>query len=547
MDNIVFLIFRRMRRPLITLVFVYAVAILGMTLIPGQDANGNTWHMSFFHAVYFVSYMATTIGFGEIPYEFSNAQRLWVTLILYASVIAWLYAIGTIFSLLQDRRFQEALREHKFARYINRLREPFYLVCGYGETGSALVHTLTHHGHHAVVVEIDEQRSYLTQLHPLPEHVPTLHADARTPKHLQHAGLQHPQCVAVVALTDSNDTNLKIAITSKLLHPDSKVICRADSKEIEANMASFGTDHIIDPFDTFAHYLGTVLEAPCLYLLQQWLNHQLGARLSEPVYPPNDSHWVLCGYGRFGKSVYQRLRQQGLKVIVIEADPEQTGLPPGESIKGRGTEAETLLQAKIESAAGLVAGTDHDANNLSMIMTARELNEELFVIVRQNHSYNADLIAAVNADMQMHPSAIIADKIQSLLATPLLHEFLTQALHEDNEWACELVSRLSAMVGSRSPDVDEIILNEQESPALWQRLQSADSVSLSDALSHPDPNIQLSCLCLMVIRQSQPLLLPPEEFALHRGDQLLLCGRRSAMNAVRRNLSNTRRLALIKP
>ena len=120
MENIVFLIFRRMRQPLLTLLVVYAVAILGLVLIPGQDADGNLWHMSIFHAFYFVSFMATTIGFGEIPYAFSDAQRLWVTCSLYATVIAWIYAIGTILALVQDRTFQEAIAETRFTRHIRK-------------------------------------------------------------------------------------------------------------------------------------------------------------------------------------------------------------------------------------------------------------------------------------------------------------------------------------------------------------------------------------------------------------------------------------------
>ena len=86
MDNIIFLILRRMRRPLLTLIVVYTIAMLGLVLIPGQDANGDPWHMGFFHAFYFVSFMSTTIGFGEIPYAFTDAQRLWVTFSLYAGV-----------------------------------------------------------------------------------------------------------------------------------------------------------------------------------------------------------------------------------------------------------------------------------------------------------------------------------------------------------------------------------------------------------------------------------------------------------------------------
>ncbi len=65
MENIFFLAFRRMRQPLILLILTHALATLGLTLIPGQDASGNIWYMDFFHAFYFVSFMSTDSGFGS--------------------------------------------------------------------------------------------------------------------------------------------------------------------------------------------------------------------------------------------------------------------------------------------------------------------------------------------------------------------------------------------------------------------------------------------------------------------------------------------------
>ncbi len=59
--------------------------------------------MDFFHAIYFVSFLGSTIGFGEIPYPFTDAQRMWTTFIIYlAAVGVWLYAIGSILTLIQD-------------------------------------------------------------------------------------------------------------------------------------------------------------------------------------------------------------------------------------------------------------------------------------------------------------------------------------------------------------------------------------------------------------------------------------------------------------
>ena len=90
----VFLLLRRLRSPLIVLIVVYAVAVFGFTLIPGVDDQGRPWRMGFFHAFYFVSFLGTTIGLGEIPYPFTDAQRLWALLSIYATVVAWLYGIG---------------------------------------------------------------------------------------------------------------------------------------------------------------------------------------------------------------------------------------------------------------------------------------------------------------------------------------------------------------------------------------------------------------------------------------------------------------------
>jgi Trk K+ transport system NAD-binding subunit len=547
MENIVFLILRRMRQPLLTLLVVYGIAVLGLTLIPGRDADGNTWHMSIFHAFYFVSYMATTIGFGEIPYEFTDAQRLWVSLSLYAAVVSWIYAFGTILALVQDQTFQEAIAEHRFARRIRSMREPFHLVCGYGETGSTLVQTLTQRGQHAVIIDIDETRTNFVQLQDLREFVPALHGDAGVTRHLQEAGLQHRSCVGVVALTDDNDVNLKIAITAKLLNPSVKVICRADSHDVEANMASFGTDHIVDPFDTFAAHLSVAFQAPCLYLLQRWLTGREGTTLCDPVYPPRKGHWIVCGYGRFGKAICARLRGEGVHVVVVESYPERTGRPPSDFVVGRGTEADTLLEAQVESAAGLVAGTDDDANNLSIVMTARELNDGLFVVVRQNQHDNRDIIAAVEADMVMHPSAIIADKIRVLLATPMLYEFMSLALYQSDDWACELVSRVSALVGEEIPQVREWVMDDSCAAALCEYLAEGGEFFVSDLLRDPwQREHDLRAVVLLVRRGGERELLPAADYGLTAGDCLLICGNHAAFTRMIWTVSHRHTLDYIR-
>ena len=61
--------------------------------------------LSFLDAFFVVSYTATTIGFGEIPHPFTAQQKMWMLFVMYSTVIAWLYAIGSVLSVISDPGF----------------------------------------------------------------------------------------------------------------------------------------------------------------------------------------------------------------------------------------------------------------------------------------------------------------------------------------------------------------------------------------------------------------------------------------------------------
>lgn len=537
---------RRMRTPLLALIGSYAVAIAGLVLLPGQDAAGNPAAMGFFHAFYVVAYTGTTIGFGELPNPFTDSQRLWMSLCIFFTVGVWLYAAGALIALLQDSAFQRALAEGRFRRRVQRLGEPFYLVCGYGQTGGALVRALTDRHQHAVVVDCDPERISILTLENHREYVPALCGDARRPTNLEAAGLGHPLCQGVVALTNVNETNLKIAIAAKLLHPQIQVVCRADCQDVEANMASFGTDYIYDPFETFALSMGMAIESPCLSLLVDWLAGLSGESLGEPLYPPGKGRWVICGYGRFGKAMYRHLKGKGLPLTVIEAEPHRTGMPKEGVVQGRGTEAATLEEAEIRAAVGLVAGTDDDANNLSILMTARALNAELFLVARENRSDNHELFARAGAHVVMHPSTIVAHRIRVRLTLPLLSELLIYARHYDNAWACELISRIAALVNESPPHVWQVEAAEQDAPAFGEASTSGIPVTLEALLRDPrrrDRN--LPAIALLLMHQGQYRVLPEARTELREGDQVLFCGREEAHHLMARSLQELHHLRYV--
>ena len=83
-------------------------------------------------------------------------------------------------------------------------------------------------------------------------------------------------------------------------------------------------------------------------------------------------------------------------------------------------------------------------NNLSIVVTARELNPHLFTIVRQNLQANRALFDAFDADMTMVSSELIASECLAVVRTPLLAPFLDVARHHDADWAHALIARLQA-------------------------------------------------------------------------------------------------------
>jgi len=553
MNEVTSLILRRMRAPLILIITVYSIAILVLTLIPGVDDKGNVWHMSIYHAFYFVSYTATTIGFGEIPYPLTEGQRLWTVVIIYMTVISWFYALGTVISLIQDKTFQAVSKESAFKRDVKNINRPYFVVCGFGETGKAVVHALLEEHFGAVVIEIEDDISD-RGLNDSLEYVPNLTADASDPAILEIAGVAQQKCRGVIAVTASDETNLKIAIGSKLLHPDVTVVCRSEYKEHEDNMLSFGTDHIINPFESFTKIFSMALHSPSMHLIYEWLTGAPDVSLSSPI-NIKPGHWILSGYGRFGKQLHKELHKKNIRTVIIDPNVKTKNSflnsehVSDQFIIGTGTDAPTLSEAGIDTAAGVIAGTDNDSNNLSIIMTARQLNKDVFVVGRQNAIANEILYSKINehyhssnkntdelssiAHLVMQPSEIIARKIRAILIAPLLIDFIQQALHEEQEWANITISRLSAVVGDNPPYIWTVNISKDKTPAIAQALGFGRRIELKHVIRNPvDHDKSLACMALLLKRGDDLILLPEDDTELKAFDQILFCGLRKVKHTM---------------
>src|SRR6056297_1967714 len=511
-ESLLFLFFRRMRVPLIVLISAYSVATVGFTLIPGVDDQGNPWKMSVFEAFYVVSYTGSTIGFGEVPYPFTPAQRMWTMVSIYVTVIAWLFSIGSIVSLLQNQAYARALKHSRRRRAVRNLHEPFYMICGYGDTGRMLTRALTEQGHPVVVIENNGAKTESLAVEEFGAEVISFESDARQPDDLVEAGLRSRWCLGVLAVTGDDRANLKVAITSKLLNHKAVVHARADSRAVADNMSSFETDHVINPVAEFVRRMKLAIERQNVFRLYHWLASGPWAGVPDTRDPPR-GRWILCGYGRAGVAMYEALKDLDMEVTVIAPDAED---PPPGFIDATGTDTEDLQAAEVENAVGVLAATSDDADNLSILITARALNEDLFLGALENGMSTHALFRAAGPDFLGQPSTVVAGTILGRVRSALMGDFLEHVLMADDAFAGEVLETLHA--GGEVPV----------------------GVLLRDP-GNRDRRLPLSVL--MICRDDEQLIWPDESIALQSGDRLLLAGRPGSALRVASLLENDQALA----
>ena len=539
-SRVTFIVLRYMRRPLMTLVVVYAISMAGWVLIPGVDPDGNPVKLSFFHAFYFLTYTATTTGFGELPYPFTDGQRMWGIVSLYASVISWLYALGAIITLLQNANFRQAVAERRFTKKVTRFTEPFIIICGFGNTGSLLARGLSDSGIAAVVVDSDEERIKALMLRDYPVDMPGICADLREPDVLIEAGLMKPNCQGVVALTSDEELNLKISATARLLHPEVRVVTRSTSPVFEETLSTLGGDiHIIDPFQTYARYLGAMARDPAIHTLNQWLAGTPGATLDKDVRVPRGK-WILCGFGRMGQWIRTALEAEGIETVVIEPQLDDSESDVPNLIAGRATH-ETLISAGIEQAVGIVVGTNSDSENLAIVVNAKALNPDIYLIVRQNRHRNQVVFRAAQADLIMQPSLVTARRTLFLLIAPLLKTFF-EAMRDGQSTDGLLgraVKELEIVVGGTEPRLWTLDVGPGMADGVLATIGRGARVRLGDVLRDPGDRTQrLACVPLVIEDGGESSVLPDLETPIGAGSRILFCGSTRAYHLLEATLNN---------
>jgi voltage-gated potassium channel len=156
----------------------------------------------------------------------------------------------------------------------------------------------------------------------------------------------------------------------------------------------------------------------------------LGRQRMENLLAQLHDHLVVCGFGRMGRLVCEEFSAAGLPFVVIDRNPlvlEDFSIRHGIPLSGDATADDVLKRARVQRARALVTAAASDADNLYVAMSARFLNEKLFIVARaESESAEMKLVRA-GANRVVSPYSIGGHRVAQAVLRPNAMEFLELA------------------------------------------------------------------------------------------------------------------------
>jgi voltage-gated potassium channel len=179
----------------------------------------------------------------------------------------------------------------------------------------------------------------------------------------------------------------------------------------------------------------------------------LGKQRMERALADLKGHVIVCGYGRMGRLVCLEFSAQAAPFVVIDrqADPlADFAVPHGIALQGDATSDEVLKQAGVGRARGLVAVTPSDADNLYITLSARLLNDKLFIVARAENEQAEQKLVRAGANRVVSPYVIGGTRVAHAVLRPTVVDFIdlaTRTEHFDVQIEETRVADRSPLVG----------------------------------------------------------------------------------------------------
>lgn len=172
---------------------------------------------------------------------------------------------------------------------------------------------------------------------------------------------------------------------------------------------------------------GYTVSAFTEYIISGQLFQQLKLKKVQKRIEKLEGHTIICGFGRNGKQAMLKLKNYKQEYVIVEKDSkviENIDRMGAFNVQGDATLDEVLKRAGIDKASNLITALPSDADNLFVVLTARQLNNNCKIISRASNETSYDKLKIAGADNVIMPDMLGGDHMASLVVTPDVLEFV---------------------------------------------------------------------------------------------------------------------------
>ncbi len=217
------------------------------------------------------------------------------------------------------------------------------------------------------------------------------------------------------------------------------------------------------------------------------------------------NHYIVCGYGRMGRSICEGLVENGVSFVVIDnsddiiAELEEKGYL---YVRGDATNDDIMLLAGVERAKGLVAVIRTDAENVFAALSAKELNPGIYVVARAIDEGTESKLIKAGADRVVKPYELGGSRMVQLLLRPGVMDF-----------------------------IDGVARNKNVDINLEEVYVQPDSGLCGKSLAQSPIRSELNIIIVALLKKSGEFIYNPKSTALiEAGDKLIAIGNNKDLN-----------------
>ncbi|GIV29179.1 MAG: potassium transporter TrkA [Bacteroidia bacterium] len=245
---------------------------------------------------------------------------------------------------------------------------------------------------------------------------------------------------------------------------------------------------IITSFGIFAYAISSITQ----FIVEGEFNQFFKNKKKVDEIAKLHNHVIICGFGRNGRQAAQVLKNHQQRFVVIEKDNTITDNITHKYkhlvLNGDASNDETLIKAGIKRAKALITTLPNDADNLFIVLSARHLNPNIYIISRASEENSYEKLKIAGANKVIMPDKVGGAHMGTLVMKPdtveliemissqglndvsleeILFTDLPSSLHHKTLKELELRHKCGAnIIGFKTPDGQYIINPNPDTPII---------------------------------------------------------------------------------